>query len=195
MGGCNEANDCHHHNCEDHANHFSECYHRIIFASMNDFKKYLYAEGESLSTGAAKKNDDYALQKGHASRPFWVTKKYEIILEAFNPLYSQAYEFVIAIAQPVSRTEFIHQYKITMTSLLGASAYNLTPKSIIKHLKLFSKNIVPENVIQKIRVYMKRYGKVKLIIRNQRFFIESTEQKILHQLLRHPDIRAARKVQ
>ena len=85
---------------------------------MNDFKKYLYAEGESLSTGAAKKNDEYVLQEGHASRPFWVTKKYEIILEAFNPLYEQAYEFVIAIAQPVSRTEFIHQYKITMTSLL-----------------------------------------------------------------------------
>ena len=40
---------------------------------------------------------------------------------------------------------------------------------------------------------MRRYGKVKLVIRNQRFFIESTEQKVLHQLLCHPDIRAARK--
>ncbi len=160
---------------------------------MENYKSFLDAEEKKLSNAAAKKKQGYVLQEGHESRPFWVTKKGEIILEAFNPLYNQAYEFVIAIAQPVSRTEFIHQYLITMTSLLGASAYNLTPEGIVKHLKLFSKNVLPDIVASRVRLYMRRYGKVKLIIRNQRFFIESTEQKVLHQLLSHPDIRAARK--
>ena len=104
---------------------------------MNDYKNYLDEEEKKLKKDAEKRKEGYALQEGHESRPFWVTKKGEIILEAFNPLYSQAYEFVIAIAQPVSRTEFIHQYLITMTSLLGASAYNLSAEGIVKHLKLF----------------------------------------------------------
>ena len=160
---------------------------------MNDYKNYLDEEEKKLKKDAEKRKEGYALQEGHESRPFWVTKKGEIILEAFNPLYSQAYEFVIAIAQPVSRTEFIHQYLITMTSLLGASAYNLSAEGIVKHLKLFSKNVLPDIVANRVRLFMRRYGKVKLIIRNQRYFIESTEQKVLHQLLSHPDIRAARK--
>ena len=70
--------------------------------------------------------------------------------------------------------------------LLGAGTYNLSAEGIVKHLKLFGKNVSTDIVANRVRLFM-RGIKVKLIIRNQRYFIESTEQKVLsilsHQIL------------
>ena len=49
------------------------------------------------------------LKPDHASRPIYVTPDHQIILEAFSPLYAQAYDFLVAIAEPESRPEYIHK--------------------------------------------------------------------------------------
>ena len=36
-----------------------------------------------------------------------------IFLESFSPLYQQAYDFLIAVAEPLSRPEHLHEYKLT----------------------------------------------------------------------------------
>jgi len=51
------------------------------------------------------------LKVDHASRPVWVYPNGRIFLEAFSPIYKQAYDFLVAIAEPVSRPEFLHEYK------------------------------------------------------------------------------------
>lgn len=38
-----------------------------------------------------------------ASRPLWVAPNGHIFLEAFSPVYKHAHDFLIAIAEPVSR--------------------------------------------------------------------------------------------
>ena len=38
-------------------------------------------------------------------RPLWVCPDARIFLETFSPVYKQAYDFLIAIAEPVSRPE------------------------------------------------------------------------------------------
>ena len=40
-----------------------------------------------------------------ACRPLWVCPDARIFLETFSPVYKQAYDFLIAIAEPVSRPE------------------------------------------------------------------------------------------
>lgn len=49
------------------------------------------------------------LKADHVSRPIYITRDHLIILEAFSPLYTQAYDFLVAIAEPESRPEFIHR--------------------------------------------------------------------------------------
>jgi hypothetical protein len=53
----------------------------------------------------------------HLSRPIWVTPDKHIFLETYSPVYRQAYDFVIAIAEPLCRPRNIHEYELTEYSL------------------------------------------------------------------------------
>ena len=44
-----------------------------------------------------------SLKLDHKSRPLWVAPDGHVFLESFSPIYQQAYDFLIAIAEPVSR--------------------------------------------------------------------------------------------
>lgn len=46
------------------------------------------------------------LKPDHANRPLWACADGRIFLETFSPLYKQAYDFLIAIAEPVCRYLF-----------------------------------------------------------------------------------------
>ena len=49
------------------------------------------------------------LKVEHEKRPLWISPDCHIFLEAFSPLYLPATEFLVAIAEPVSRPEHIHE--------------------------------------------------------------------------------------
>ncbi|XP_020270527.1 DNA repair helicase XPB1-like [Asparagus officinalis] len=55
--------------------------------------------------GETKKNDftKLELKPDHVNRPLWACGDGRIFLETFSPLYKQAYDFLIAIAEPVCR--------------------------------------------------------------------------------------------
>ena len=57
------------------------------------------------------------LKKDHESRPLWITPNCLIILEASSPIYQQAYDFLVAIAEPVARPQYVHRYMLTANSL------------------------------------------------------------------------------
>ena len=45
--------------------------------------------------------------------------------QAFSPLYAQAYDFLVAVAEPLSRPEMVHEYKLTKHSLYAAVAVSI----------------------------------------------------------------------
>ena len=61
----------------------------------------------SLFDGGKKNFRDLKLREGEGVdlrlRPIWVCPNRRIFLETFSPLYSQAYDFLIAIAEPLCR--------------------------------------------------------------------------------------------
>lgn len=65
------------------------------------------------------------LKEDHEKRPIWISPDGKIFLEAFSPLYKQATDFLIAIAEPVSRPTFIHEYALTPYSLYAAGSVGL----------------------------------------------------------------------
>ncbi|KAI9620486.1 hypothetical protein H4Q26_013698 [Puccinia striiformis f. sp. tritici PST-130] len=69
-----------------------------------------------------------ALKADHTSRPLYISPNMAtrtIILEAFHPLASQAQDFLITIAEPVSRPSHIHEYKPQNTPYKLLSHYHV----------------------------------------------------------------------
>ncbi|KAL0574393.1 DNA repair helicase RAD25 [Marasmius crinis-equi] len=141
-------------------------------------------------------NQDFSwlyLKPDHASRPLWISPDDgHIILEKFSPIAEQAQDFLTAISEPVSRPTFIHEYKLTAYSLYAAVSVGLQTEDIIEVLNRLSKVPVPDSIIQYIRTCTLSYGKVKLVLKHNRYFVESSHPETLQLLLKDHVIRDAR---
>jgi DNA excision repair protein ERCC-3 len=149
------------------------------------------ASGDSDGTTGADFSKMH-LKPDHMARPCWTCPDGNIYLEAFHDLYVQAYDFLVAIAEPVARPEFLHQYKLTPYSLYAAVATNIETESIISVLERLSKNALPRQVKHFIRECTSKYGKAKLVLKHNKFYVESEFPMILRELLRDPTIAQAR---
>lgn len=129
------------------------------------------------------------LKPDHFSRPIWITPTDgRIILESFSPLAEQALDFLITVAEPRSRPSHIHEYSITSYSLYAAVSVGLEPDDIISVLTRLSKTPVPDSFLNFIRQATIKFGKVKLVLKHNRYFVESTQADILQMLLTDPVI-------
>lgn len=102
-------------------------------------------------------------------------------------------DFLITIAEPISRPAFLHEYKLTTHSLHAAVSVGLQSQDIIDSLERLMNTEVPENVAEYIRQCGQNYGKVKLVLRNKIYFLETTDLAILQQLLKTSEISGFRK--
>jgi DNA excision repair protein ERCC-3 len=129
------------------------------------------------------------LKPDHASRPLWISPSDgRIILESFSPLAEQAQDFLVTIAEPVSRPSHIHEYRITAYSLYAAVSVGLETDDIIAVLNRLSKVPVAESIVNFIKGATVSYGKVKLVLKHNRYFVESPQADILQMLLKDPVI-------
>ncbi|KAI5950822.1 SSL2 [Candida jiufengensis] len=127
------------------------------------------------------------LKPDHFSRPIWIAPNQNdirIILESFSPLAEQAQDFLITIAEPISRPSHVHEYKITVYSLYAAVSVGLETDDIISVLNRLSKVPVADSIVQFIKAATVSYGKVKLVLKNNRYFVESTQADVLQMLLK-----------
>nr|CAD7452877.1 unnamed protein product [Timema tahoe] len=179
--------------------------------------EYSYTEEDYGETGgegipdAAKKNvetedarvpeDEYGakdyrsqmdLKPDHSSRPLWVAPNGHIFLESFSPVYKHAHDFLIAISEPVCRPEHIHEYKLTAYSLYAAVSVGLQTHDIVEYLKRLSKTTVPDGIVEFIKLCTLSYGKVKLVLKHNRYFVESPHPEVLQKLLKDPVIQDCR---
>ncbi|CAL4961976.1 unnamed protein product [Urochloa decumbens] len=132
------------------------------------------------------------LKPDHANRPLWACADGRIFLETFSPLYKQAYDFLIAIAEPVCRPESMHEYNLTPHSLYAAVSVGLETSTIISVLSKLSKTKLPREIIDFIHGSTANYGKVKLVLKKNRYFVESPFPEVLSNLLRDEVISKAR---
>ncbi|EJK77960.1 hypothetical protein THAOC_00170, partial [Thalassiosira oceanica] len=145
--------------------------------------------------GASSLGSDYSdlpLKADHPARPCWTCPDGTIYLEAFHSLYAKAYDFLVAISEPVARPEYLHEYKLTPYSLYAAVATNIDTESIVRVLDRFSKNQLPKGVADFVRECTRRYGKAKLVLKSNRYHVESEHPEVLRELLRDDLISQAR---
>ena len=133
------------------------------------------------------------LKPDHENRPLWIdAKKARITLESFSPLFAQAQDFLTTIAEPLSRPEFLHEYALTVHSLYAAVSVGLLPQDIINFLDRLSKTPLPEEIKRFILDCTKAFGKVKLVLKHNRFFLETPDNAVLERLLEDEVIRTHR---
>ena len=107
----------------------------------------------------ANDHKDISLVNEHDYYPIWVTKDCHIFVETFCIKYNvTVYEFIIAIAEPVSRPNFIHEFKITEHSLFAAVSQGLDKEKILNGLIKYSKVPIPQEVEMFITSCSKGYG-------------------------------------
>lgn len=103
--------------------------------------------------GAKDYTKELKLRDDYSVRPLWVAPDGNIFLETFSPLYKQAQDFLVTIAEPVSRPETIHQYKLTAYSLYAAVSVGLQTNDIVEYLSRLSKTSIPDSIVEFIKVY------------------------------------------
>jgi hypothetical protein len=84
------------------------------------------------------------------------------------------------------------RYHITPYSLYGAVSVGLKTDTILSDLARLCKTELPERVVETIRQCTQSYGKAKLVLHQNRYFIECAEDDVLQMLLRDPKIGASR---
>src|SRR5205823_5100780 len=128
---------------------------------------------ELFSTGSLQ---TCSLKSDHDTRPLWVCEDGRVILEAFSPIAEQAQDFLIAVAEPISRPMHVHEYRLTEYSLQAAVSVGLNTAGIIEVLNRLSKSAVPDTVVEFIEENTQSYGKVSLVLRENRYFVESEHE-------------------
>ena len=133
------------------------------------------------------------LKPDHENRPLWVdAKKARITLESYSPLAAQAQDFLTTIAEPLSRPSFLHEYALTVHSLYAAVSVGLVPKDITNFLDKLSKTPLPTEIKTFILACTRAFGKVKLVLKHNRYFLETPDNNILQKLVQDDIIGAQR---
>ncbi|XP_012262945.2 general transcription and DNA repair factor IIH helicase subunit XPB isoform X1 [Athalia rosae] len=160
-------------------------------AAKNDIEKQDEGAIED-EFGAKDYRAQMILKPDNTSRPLWVAPNGHIFLESFSPVYKHAHDFLIAISEPVCRPEHIHEYKLTAYSLYAAVSVGLQTHDIIEYLKRLSKTSIPDGIIEFIQLCTLSYGKVKLVLKHNKYFVESPFPEVLQKLLKDPVIQECR---
>jgi DNA excision repair protein ERCC-3 len=139
--------------------------------------------------------NSFQLKENHAEKPLWISKNGHIFLETSSGSYLQMTDFLIAIAEPVSRPEHIHEYILTRYSLYAAVSVKLETEYIIQILQSNSKTTeIPSEVIDFIQENTAQYGKAKLVLKRNRYYIESIYEGVLTDLLKIDSVRKAKEL-
>lgn len=131
------------------------------------------------------------LKPDHASRPMWVIEDGKIILESFSPLFAEAQDFLINIAEPISRVSRMHEYSLTAHSLFAAVSVGHTPEEIINRLEKYSKSVLTASVVHFIKKSSAAYGKAKIVLKKTLSYIESDDPALLRFLLQNATISSS----
>jgi DNA excision repair protein ERCC-3 len=140
-------------------------------------------EFEDEDAGDLRDFSSLKLKPDHETRPVWVSADRRILLETFSPIYKQAYDFLVAIAEPVSRPELMHEYRLTAYALYAAVSVGLDAESIIRALRLLCKTDLPPEVPAFIRAQTRTYGKTKLVLKKGRYFVQTHDEEVLRKFL------------
>lgn len=86
----------------------------------------------------------------------------------------------------------MHEYRITKPSLHAAMSVGLETNDIVEVLSRLSKIPLPPRLVHRIRDWTSSYGKIKLVLKHNRYWLESSVPEYLQRLLKDEVIKTCR---
>ncbi|KAH0479021.1 MAG: uncharacterized protein KVP18_001989 [Porospora cf. gigantea A] len=126
------------------------------------------------------------------NRPLIVCPTGYIVLETFHPTSPKVSDFMVTIAEPLSRPTSVHEFQVTVFSLYAAISVGVDIESILSGLRKFSKNELPDSFCHMMRQASICFGRVKLVLRDTKYYIEGPSREDLESMLRSPTVSEAR---
>lgn len=117
--------------------------------------------------------------------PLVVQSDRSVLLEVKNDLYEEARDALARFAELEKSPEYLHTYRITPLSLWNAASAGLTAPEIISSLETYSKYDLPSNVKVEINEQVSRYGRIRLVRRQDGLALESDDRALLTEIARH----------
>jgi DNA excision repair protein ERCC-3 len=114
--------------------------------------------------------------------PLIVQSDRTLLLEVENPLYEECREVIASFAELEKSPEHIHTYRITPLSLWNARAAGMDVAEMTDALRAFSKFEVPQSLVADIRDLVTRYGKLKLLRKDDRLVLESQDRALIEEV-------------
>ncbi len=125
--------------------------------------------------------------------PVIVQSDRSILLETNSPEFESARDALASFAELIKSPEHYHTYRISPLSLWNAASAGLNADGIIQKLETYSKYDIPQNILQDVRDYVARYGRLKMIkeesgdlilVSDDEFLImEITHNRMVQQLI------------
>ena len=154
-------------------------------------------EEEDLEEGGGTQFVDLSaactLLPDHNARPMYVLPTMRVLLEATHPLRKAAYDFLVFVAEPVRRPEFLHEYRLTRASVASAMAlFGLEATAIIDVLRKLSKVKLDSSVVRFVQSCERHAGRAKVVLDDIGYRVESSDKALLHRLLEDQEISESR---
>ena len=121
--------------------------------------------------------------------PLIVQSDKTVLLEVDHPQAHEARAALAPFAELERAPEHIHTYRITPLALWNAKAAGHDAEQAVHVLETFSRFPVPQALLVDVAETMSRYGRVRILKSPAHgLILESTEQAIVEELIRHKKI-------
>ena len=127
--------------------------------------------------------------------PLIVQSDRTVLLEVDNSLYESARDELARFAELEKSPEHIHTYRITPLSLWNAAASGMQTEHILDALNGYTKYDVPQNISAEITDYVSRYGRVKLMKRDDGLVLYSEDRVIMTEIAHSKSVKSMLGVQ
>ncbi|RUS48328.1 DNA repair helicase XPB [Cohnella sp. AR92] len=125
-----------------------------------------------------------------AFRPLLIQSDGTIMLQDHHPEGEAARELLREIAELKKRPGEWHTYRVTSVSLWNAAASGWTADSVMKQLSSLARYGVPSLLEKEIRLFMNRYGSLKLRPNGTELELSASDPALLKELMRHRSLVA-----
>ncbi len=112
-----------------------------------------------------------------------------LLLEVDSDDFNEIRTYLLNFAELIKSPEHIHTYRVTNVSLWNAASFKYKSSDIIEFLAKYSQYELPKNIIRQISDTIKKYGHLKIIKENDRFYLESNDVDIIKEIAAYKNIQ------
>lgn len=121
-------------------------------------------------------------------KPIIIQADGSLLLEVNSDDFEDIRQYLLNFAELIKSPEHIHTYRITNVSLWNAATFKFTPEDIIEFLTKYSAYDVPKNIAYQIKDTIGKYGRIKIIKENNKYYLQSDDEDIIREVRAYKSI-------